>query len=120
MASSFERSKKSSSRKDYRCRKKSGRDDGGIELSVPELRRLLHMLGEPEEQRAKHVWWSCFRRRHQAGAKRAHMAWRAVQRPAVALPPAFTQQAVELSPLSDAQWGAATTARGSATHAGTL
>jgi hypothetical protein len=71
---------------------------------VPELRRLLQLLGESEEQRAKGLWWSRFRRQHQAGAKRAHMAWRAEQRPAAAPPPASGRPVVGLHPLSDAQW----------------
>ena len=71
---------------------------------MPELRRLLHLLGESEEQRAKRLWWSRFRRRHQAGAKRAHMAWRAAQRPVAASSPMSAQQVVGLNPLSDAQW----------------
>jgi hypothetical protein len=73
-------------------------------LSVPELRRLLQLLGEPEEQRAKRLWWSRFRRQHQAAAKRAHVAWRAAQRPAAAPAPVSARQVVGLNPLSDAQW----------------
>ena len=73
-------------------------------MSVPELRRLLHLLGEPDERQAKHVCWSRFRRRHQAGAKRAHVAWRAAQRPAASLQPSLARQVVGLSPLSDAHW----------------
>jgi transposase len=71
---------------------------------VSELRRLLHLLGESEEQQARHLWWSRFRRRHQAGAKRAHMAWRAAQRPLAALQPSSAQQVMGLRPLSDEQW----------------
>lgn len=71
---------------------------------MPELRRLLHLLHEPEEQRARRLWWSRFRRWHQAGAKRAHMAWRAAQRPAASLAPSSAQQIVGLKPLSDEQW----------------
>ena len=71
---------------------------------MPELRRLLHLLDESEERRAKALWWSRFRRRHQAGAKRAHIAWRAAQRPAAALSTASAQQLLGLKPLSDEQW----------------
>ena len=71
---------------------------------MPELRRLLHLLCESEEQRARQVWWSRFRRRHQAGAKRAHVAWRAAQRPAAARSPSSAQQVLGLQPLSDEQW----------------
>ena len=71
---------------------------------MPELRRLFQILREPEEQREKHLWWSRFRRVHQAGAKRAHVARRAAQLPLVSpmLPPAW--QVVGLAPLSDEQW----------------
>ena len=33
--------------------KKTGSDEQAVELSVPELRRLLHLLDESEEQRAE-------------------------------------------------------------------
>jgi hypothetical protein len=71
---------------------------------VPELRRLLQVLGEPPEQQAKGLWWSRFRRIHQAGAKRAHIARRAAQLPRVSpmLPPA--QQVIGLAPLNDEHW----------------
>jgi hypothetical protein len=71
---------------------------------VPELRRLLHLLHESEEQRTRRLWWSRFRRRHQAGAKRAHLAWRAAQRPTPSLAPSSAQPVVGLSPLSDDLW----------------
>jgi hypothetical protein len=48
---------------------------------VPELRRLLQVLREPEDQRAKRLWWSRFRRVHQAGAQRCHRDRRARQAP---------------------------------------
>jgi Putative transposase of IS4/5 family (DUF4096) len=50
-------------------------------LSVAELRRVIHALREPEEQRSKLLWWSRFRREHQAGARRAHVQRRALQDP---------------------------------------
>ena len=71
---------------------------------MPELRRLLRLLGESDERRTKRLWWSRFRRRHQAGAKRAHMAWRAAQRPAASLALSSAQQVQGLRPLSDEQW----------------
>src|SRR5260370_26811316 len=61
--------------------KKRARDDERIELSVAELRRLLQALREPEEQRGKRLWWSRFRRMHQAVAQRCHRARRARQAP---------------------------------------
>ncbi len=50
-------------------------------MSVAELRRLLQALRQPEEQREKRLWWSRFRRTHQAVAKRCHQARRARQAP---------------------------------------
>lgn len=41
---------------------------------------------------------------HQAGAKRAHLAWRAAQRPAVVSSAVSAQQVVGLNPLSDEPW----------------
>ncbi|HWE61222.1 MAG TPA: transposase [Chloroflexota bacterium] len=70
------------------------------------MRRLLLALAEPPERFSFRLAWSRWRRRHQAGAKRAHVARRAT-RPAV-LPRA---QPAPLPPLpagspelSDDQW----------------
>jgi putative transposase of IS4/5 family DUF4096 len=71
---------------------------------VPELRRLLQAWREPEEQRTKRLWWSHFRRLHQAGAKRAHMAWRAAQRPAACPGLWSARQVLGLAPLTDERW----------------
>ena len=49
---------------------KGGNVDEEVRLSVAELRRLLPALRESEEQREQRLWWSRFRRRHQAGAQR--------------------------------------------------
>jgi hypothetical protein len=48
---------------------------------VAELRRLLPALQESEEHRDQRLWWSRFRRRHQASAQRGHVARRARQAP---------------------------------------
>lgn len=50
---------------------------------MAELRRLVHALQEPAAQRERRLWWSRFRRRHQAGAQRSHVARRARQAPLV-------------------------------------
>jgi Putative transposase of IS4/5 family (DUF4096) len=71
---------------------------------VPEVRRLLQILRESEEQRGKHLWWSHFRRLHQAGAKRAHVARRAAQLPHVSPQLPLAWKVVGLAPLSDEQW----------------
>jgi Putative transposase of IS4/5 family (DUF4096) len=44
---------------------------------VAELRRLLPALQESEEHREQRLWWSRFRRQHQASAQRGHLARRA-------------------------------------------
>jgi Putative transposase of IS4/5 family (DUF4096) len=48
---------------------------------VAELRRLLPALRDSEEQREQRLWWSRFRRRHQAGAQRGQVVRRALQAP---------------------------------------
>ena len=68
------------------------------------MRRVIHVLRESEEERERRLWWSRFRRVHQAGAKRSHRERRARQAP--------LSHPHELSPirlggvsrLSDAQW----------------
>ncbi len=48
---------------------------------MSEVRHLLQALGEPEEQREQRLWWSRFRRLHQAGARHCHRERRARQAP---------------------------------------
>ena len=50
-----------------------------MRLSVAELRRLLPALQDSEEQREQRLWWSRFRRQHQASAQRGHVVRRARQ-----------------------------------------
>lgn len=50
------------------------------------MRRLLRGIEATEEQRTHLVWWSRFRRTHQARAKRSHTQRRTCQAPPVALP----------------------------------
>jgi hypothetical protein len=45
-----------------------------IPLTVPETRRLVLALGEPEAQRGFSFGWSRWRRAHQAVAARCHAA----------------------------------------------
>ncbi len=52
-------------------------------MSVAELRRLVQALREPEEERNRRLWWSHFRREHQAGARRSHRERRARQAPLI-------------------------------------
>lgn len=70
------------------------------------MRRLLLALAEPPEQFSFRLAWSRWRRRHQAGAKRAHVARRA-RRP-IALP-VVQPEVVPVRPaqnpdLTDDQW----------------
>jgi Putative transposase of IS4/5 family (DUF4096) len=71
---------------------------------VAELRRLVHALQEPAALRQRRLWWSRFRRRHQAGARRSHVARRARQAPLVSslLPEPILLPG--LPTLTDAQW----------------
>lgn len=53
-----------------------------IWLTVPEVRRLLLALSDPPERFEFRLTWSCWRRRHQAVARRCHAARRTRERPA--------------------------------------
>lgn len=70
------------------------------------MRRLLRGLEMAEEQRSKIVWWSRFRRTHQARARRCHQQRRSRQAPRVApphqIPPPICLPA--LPKLTDALW----------------
>jgi hypothetical protein len=74
-------------------------------LSVAELRRIVQVLQEPEERRARGLRWSRFRRQHQAGARCCHIQRRACQAPLI-----MQSQAQEALPLpglprlTDVQW----------------
>jgi hypothetical protein len=58
-----------------------------IPLSVPEVRRLIVAMTEPEEERPFRLGWSMRRRAHQAAAKRCHAARRALRREEAPTPP---------------------------------
>lgn len=85
-------------------RKKTGSQQGGIVLSVAEVRRLLEGLQESGEQRERRLWWSRFRRKHQAEAKRCH--WRRRERQALLKQPQapLPIRLASVSQLTDAQW----------------
>lgn len=63
--------------------RKKRRTEERLPLSVTELRRVVQALYQPEEIRSRRLWWSNFRRDHQAGARRAHRSRRARQAPLV-------------------------------------
>ena len=75
-------------------------------MSLAEVRRLLRGIEVAEEQRTHLVWWSRFRRTHQARAKRSHTQRRLCQAPLVVppheIPPPICLPA--LPQLTDALW----------------
>jgi hypothetical protein len=71
---------------------------------VAELRRLVHALQEPAAQRERRLWWSRFRRRHQASARRSHGARRARQAPLRTSPIPQPIQLPGLPALTDVLW----------------
>jgi putative transposase of IS4/5 family DUF4096 len=71
---------------------------------VAELRRLVHALQEPAAQRERRLWWSRFRRRHQAGAQRSHVARRARQAPLVQAAAPEPIRLPGLPALTDEHW----------------
>jgi hypothetical protein len=77
---------------------------------VPEVRRLLLLLTQPEDaERDHHLRWSLWRRRHQAAARRGHRARRA-HRPPPAQPGPTTPGPIRVlvvpgtAELSEAAW----------------
>ena len=71
---------------------------------MAELRRLLPALQDAEEQREQRLWWSRFRRRHQAGAQRGHVARRAWQAPQARPPGPPPLRVPSLPQLTQAHW----------------
>jgi hypothetical protein len=71
---------------------------------VPEVRRLLHAVGESQEQRARRLHWSHFRRQHQARAQRFQMLRRARQAPAVSVNPPAPLRLLGVPALTDEYW----------------
>ena len=71
---------------------------------MAEVRRVIQALRESEEQRERRLWWSHFRRLHQAGAKRCHWERRDRQAP-LNHPQALSPiRLAGVARLSDAQW----------------
>jgi transposase len=71
---------------------------------VPEARRLLQAVGESEEQQARRLRWSHFRRQHQARAQPFHRLRRARQAPAGSADPAAPLRLPQLPALTDELW----------------
>jgi len=76
----------------------------GVRLSVAELRRLLPAVHEAQEQREQRLWWSRFRRRHQAIAQRCHVIRRARQAPRERPPGPDPLRVPSLPELTPALW----------------
>lgn len=71
---------------------------------MPEARRFLHAVGEPEEQQARRLRWSHLRRQHQARAQRFHVLRRARQAPVVSQDPPAPLHLLEVQALTDEHW----------------
>lgn len=71
---------------------------------MPEVRRLLQAVGESEEQQARRLGWSHFRRQHQARAQRFHVWRRARQAPAVSVNPPAPLRLLGIPALTDEHW----------------
>jgi hypothetical protein len=78
---------------------------------VPEVRRLVLAMTEPEEERSFRLGWSMWRRAHQAVAKRCHAARWALRRegaPTKPKRPATTAIGADAAPLitklTEADW----------------
>ncbi len=73
-------------------------------MSVREVRRLLQGLGESEEQQARRLHWSRFRRQHQGRAQRFHRLRRARQAPVISVNPPAPLRLLGLPALTDEYW----------------
>lgn len=71
---------------------------------MSELRRVVQVLGEPEQVRIQRLWWSHFRRVHQAGARRCHVERRAHQAPRAQAQTPDPIRLPGLPALTDAHW----------------
>jgi hypothetical protein len=68
------------------------------------VRRLLHALGESEEQQARRLHWSRFRRQHQGRAQHFQRLRRARQAPAVSADPPAPLRLLGVPALTDEHW----------------
>jgi len=71
---------------------------------VPEVRRLLHALSQPQEQQLRRLHWSDFRRQHQATSRQFHVLRRSRQAPSVSDQLPAPIPLLGLPALSDAHW----------------
>ncbi len=68
------------------------------------MRRLLHALSESEQQQARRLHWSHFRRQHQARAQCFHRLRRARQAPAVSVDSPAPLRLLGIAALTDESW----------------
>jgi transposase len=73
-------------------------------LSLPEVRRLLQVVGIAPDQQARRLHWSRFRRQHQACAQRCHRQRRGLQAPVVCARPPAALLMPGLPALTDTSW----------------
>jgi hypothetical protein len=71
---------------------------------VPEVPRLFQALSESQEQQARRLHWSHFRRQHQARAQHFHRLRRARQAPTVSAEPATPLRLLGVPALTDEHW----------------
>ncbi len=75
-----------------------------IPLTVPETRRLVLALGEPDGQQGFRFSWSRWRRAHQAVAARCHVARHARKRSQASTTQQMLPAALARAALTDAEW----------------
>ena len=75
-----------------------------MELSVPEVRRLFQAMSASQDQQARRLRWSRFRRQHQARAQYFHRLRRARQAPAVSADPPAPLRLLGVPALTDEHW----------------
>ena len=71
---------------------------------MPEVRRLFQAMNESQDQQARRLHWSHFRRQHQARAQRFHRLRRARQAPVVSADPPAPQRLLGVPALTDEHW----------------
>lgn len=71
---------------------------------MPEVRRLLHAVGEAEEQQSRRLHWSHFRRQHQARARHFQVLRRARQAPGVSEDPPAPLRLLGVPAFTDEHW----------------
>lgn len=71
---------------------------------MPEVRRLFQAISESQDQQARCLHWSRFRRQHQARAQRFHRLRRARQAPAVSADPPAPRRLLGVPALTDEHW----------------